>query len=151
MNEDQRKQYLIEIGNRIKELRLQRDMSQDELAQRSGYNSRSAINKIELGINDVPQSKIKAIAEALNVPVSEVLCWDEMDSTHDTAQLQLELKQIELDSAIEKSYGKSTGEAISMYVQLDIEDQAEIRGEMKQMLKGDKYAIQKESSGGKAI
>lgn len=151
MNEDQRKQYLIDIGNRIKALRLERDMSQDELAKRSGYGSRSTINKIELGINDVPQSKIKAIAEALGVPVSQILCWDEMDSTHDTNQLQLELKQIELEAEIEKQYGASTKNAVSMYVQLDIEDQAEIRGEMKQMLKSEKYSAKEESSNGQAM
>lgn len=151
MNEDQRKQHLLEFGNRIKQLRLERDMSQDELAKRSGYGSRSTINKIELGINDIPQSKIKAIAEALNVSIGELFCWDEMDATHDTKQLQLEVEQIELDSAIEKRYGKSANDAISLYSQLDIEDQAEIRGEMKQMLKGEKYAVQKESSSGKAI
>lgn len=80
MNEDQRKKYLIKFGNRIKELRLEKEMSQDELAKRCGYSSRSTINKIELGINDVPQSKIKAIAKALNVSVGTLLCLDEARS-----------------------------------------------------------------------
>lgn len=151
MNEDQRKQYLIEIGNRIKQLRTEKDMSQDELAKRSGYGSRSTINKIELGINDVPQSKIKAIAEALGVCVSELLCWDEMDKQHDTKKIQTELEQIELEEMISKHYGESTREAVSLYVQLDSDDKGEIRGEMKQMLKANKYAIKKESLEGKAI
>lgn len=141
MNEQQRKQYLIEIGNRIKQLRLERDMSQDELAKRSGYGSRSTINKIELGINDVPQSKIKAIAEALGVCVGEILCWNDFDEEHDSKQLQNEVDLIEL---IEQQHGKSTTEAFTMYTQLDIDDQGEIRGEMKQMLKSEKYAAKKE-------
>lgn len=141
MNEQQRKQYLIEIGNRIKQLRLERDMSQDELAKRSGYGSRSTINKIELGINDVPQSKIKAIAEALGVFVGEILCWNDFDEEHDSKQLQNEVGLIEL---IEQQHGKSTTEAFTMYTQLDIDDQGEIRGEMKQMLKSEKYAAKKE-------
>lgn len=141
MNEQQRKQYLIEIGNRIKQLRLERDMSQDELAKRSGYGSRSTINKIELGINDVPQSKIKAIAEALGVCVGEILCWNDFDEEHDSKQLQNEVDLIEL---IEQQHGKSTTEAFIMYTQLDVDDQGEIRGEMKHMLKSEKYATKKE-------
>lgn len=134
MNEDQRKQYLIEIGNRIKQLRTEKDMSQDELAKRSGYGSRSTINKIELGINDVPQSKIKAIAEALGVSVGTLLCWDEFDEKHDTKKIQ---KEINLIEHIEQQHGKTTREAFEMYIQLDSDDQGEIRGEMKQMLKAE--------------
>ena len=148
MNEDQRKQYLIEIGNRIKQLRIEKDMSQDELAKRSGYGSRSTINKIELGINDVPQSKIKVIAEALGVSVGTLLCWDEFDATHDTKEIQNEMNLIE---QIELQHGKTTSEAFGMYIQLDSDDQGEIRGEMKQMLKSEKYSAKDGSSGGKAM
>lgn len=148
MNEDQRKQYLIEIGNRIKQLRTEKDMSQDELAKRSGYGSRSTINKIELGINDVPQSKIKAIAEALGVSVGTLLCWDEFDEKHDTNKIQ---KEVNLIEHIEQQHGKTTREAFGMYVQLDLDDQGEIRGEMKQMLKAEKYSAKDGSSSGKAI
>ena len=148
MNEDQRKQYLIEIGNRIKQLRTEKDMSQDELAKRSGYGSRSTINKIELGINDVPQSKIKAIAEALGVSVGTLLCWDEFDEKHDTKKIQ---KEVNLIERIEQQHGKITREAYEMYIQLDSDDQGEIRGEMKQMLKAEKYSAKDGSSSGKAI
>ena len=148
MNEDQRKQYLIEIGNRIKQLRTEKDMSQDELAKKSGYGSRSTINKIELGINDVPQSKIKAIAEALGVSVGTLLCWDEFDKKYDTQKTQ---KEINLIEQIEQQHGKTASEAFGMYVQLDLDDQGEIRGEMKQMLKAEKYSAKDGSSSGKAI
>lgn len=148
MNEDQRKQYLIEIGNRIKQLRTEKDVSQDELAKRSGYGSRSTINKIELGINDVPQSKIKAIAEALGVSVGTLLCWDEFDEKHDTKKIQ---KEVNLIEHIEQQHGKITREAFEMYIQLDSDDQGEIRGEMKQMLKAEKYSAKDGSSSGKAI
>lgn len=151
MDEQERTQYLIEIGNRIKALRTERDMSQDELAKRCGYTSRSTINKIELGINDVPQSKIKAIAEALGVRVGDILCWKEMDKSFDTKKIQAEVEQIELDERIKKEYGASAKEALSLYVQLDTDDKGEIRGEMKQMLKAPKYSAKEESSSGKAV
>lgn len=112
-------------------------MSQDELAKRSGYGSRSTINKIELGINDVPQSKIKAIAEALGVSVGTLLCWDEFDESHNTIKIQ---KEINLIAQIEQRYGKTASEAFGMYLQLDSDDQGKVRGEMKQMLKAEKYS-----------
>lgn len=148
MNEDQRKEYLIMIGEKIKQLRLDRELSQDELAKRSGYDSRSAINKIELGLRDISQTKIKAIAEALGVGVGEILCWNEFDGTHDTKALQKEVSLFEL---IEQEHGKPTREAVSLFVQLDTLDQGRAIGGMEKMLESEKYGIQKESSKSKAI
>lgn len=54
-------------GDRIKQRRTELNMSQDELAHLVGYSSRSTINKIELGINQLRQKKIAAFAEALQV------------------------------------------------------------------------------------
>lgn len=53
-------------GERIKMLRENLGYSQAQLAKLLGYKSRSTINKIELGINDITQSKIKAFADVLN-------------------------------------------------------------------------------------
>lgn len=53
------------IGNKVRQRREELGLSQDELAKRCGYKSRSSINKIELNINDVTQSKILVLAKAL--------------------------------------------------------------------------------------
>ena len=61
-----------EIGRRIRELRIQKGLSQEELAKAVGYtskNSRSTINKVEKGQNDITQSKLEAYAKALDVSV----------------------------------------------------------------------------------
>ena len=50
-------------------------ITQDELAKRLGYKSRSTINKIELGINDVSYSKLIAIAAALETNLKDLLHW----------------------------------------------------------------------------
>ena len=65
--------YLIEFGKRIKARRQLLKMTQDELAQKSGYTSRSSINKIELGLVDPPQSKIIALAQSLGVTPTYLL------------------------------------------------------------------------------
>lgn len=61
------------LGDKIKRIRLMRGLSQDELAKRCGYKARSTINKIETGINDVPRSKIRIIAQALEIDESVLL------------------------------------------------------------------------------
>ena len=55
------------MGDIIKELRIKRGMTQEELAEAVGYSHKSSINKIEQGKTDISQPKIAAIAEALGV------------------------------------------------------------------------------------
>lgn len=63
------------IGERIKARREELGMSQDELAIKIGYESRSSVNKIELGLRNLPQSKIKLIADVLNTTPSYIMGW----------------------------------------------------------------------------
>ena len=67
----------MQIGERIKARRLQIDMSQDELAKKVGYKSRSSINKIELDGRGLPYPKIIKIAEALQVTPSYLMGWED--------------------------------------------------------------------------
>ena len=46
------------IGQRVKIRREELGMSQEELATKVGYKSKSSINKIELGFRVLTQSKI---------------------------------------------------------------------------------------------
>ena len=134
MIENDKKQFLIKFGNRIKQLRIAQSMSQDELAKKCGYNSRSTINKIELGINDIPQSKLKAIADALKVSPCDLLKIDE--------DIKI-IHQLTLEEQIISTYGQTVYECITLYQQLDDGDQGEIRGVIKQMLKSEKYLTKK--------
>lgn len=64
------------IGDKIKIAREQKKMSQDELARKLGYKSRSTIAKIESGENELTQSKIKKFAAALEVSISWLMDFD---------------------------------------------------------------------------
>ena len=55
------------IYQRIKHLRELNNMTQQELANKLGYKSRSTINKIESGMRDISQSQILEFANAFNV------------------------------------------------------------------------------------
>lgn len=69
------------LGDRIRSRREELRMSQEELATRLGYKSRSTIAKIESGENDLTQSKIVAFAEALNTTARWLLDYDDSDTT----------------------------------------------------------------------
>ncbi len=56
---------MSELSRRILQRRLELGLSQEELAQRMGYRSKSSITKLEKGVNDIPQSKVEEFAAAL--------------------------------------------------------------------------------------
>lgn len=61
----------------IKKRREELKLSQDELATKLGYKSRSSINKIELGLSDIPFSKIPLFAKALEIEPEVLMGWEE--------------------------------------------------------------------------
>ena len=67
---------MLELYHNIKRIREEKGMSQDELARLVGFKSRSSINKIEMGVNDITQSKLIAIANALHVSPGELMGED---------------------------------------------------------------------------
>ena len=77
------------LGQRVADLRKRLGMTQEELAHRIGYKSKSAINKIELGGRDLPQKKIADIARALGVSPAYLMGWDE-DKPEETGSLAAE-------------------------------------------------------------
>lgn len=63
----------MELYKNIRNRRIELGLTQAELAKKIGYRSISTIAKIERGINDIPQSKIKAFADALNTTPGELM------------------------------------------------------------------------------
>ena len=149
----------MSIGDRIKIRREELGMNQEELAKRLGYKSRSSINKIELNQRDLPQAKIKAIANILDTTPSYIMGWDEEENIE---QIQTELEIVEM---ISKHYGNQViqilndllqfdsseqeklSSFIAKYKELDLCDRAELRGYMfskiEDMMKSEKYSVKK--------
>lgn len=68
---------MVTVGQRIADERKRLSMTQEELAHRVGYQTKSAINKIEMGLREVPQKKIAAFASALGLSPGQLMGWDE--------------------------------------------------------------------------
>lgn len=64
------KSFLIALGNRLRELRIARNLTQEDLGFMVG-NSGKQIGRIERGENNVTTCMIYAICQALNISISE--------------------------------------------------------------------------------
>ena len=61
------------IYEKIRQLRINAGMSQDDLAKAMGYKDRSMITKIESGKVDISQKKILAFSRIFNIAPSVLL------------------------------------------------------------------------------
>lgn len=71
----------MEVGERIRRRREELKMTQDELAQKVGYTSRSSVAKVEANANGMVQSKLILFAEALQTTPAYLLGWTEASAT----------------------------------------------------------------------
>jgi len=67
---------MSELSTRVRLRREELGLSQEQLAQRMGYRSKSSITKLEKGINDLPQSKVEELAQALETTPAALLGLD---------------------------------------------------------------------------
>ena len=65
------------LGQRIRNRRLELDLTQDELARKMGYKNKSTIGKIEADVNDITSSKVVEFAHALDTTVAYLMGWEE--------------------------------------------------------------------------
>ena len=71
------------MGERIKQRRMELDLSQRDLAAKMGYASNTTIAKIEQGKVDVSQARAAQFAEALGVSVAYLMGWEEIQKKND--------------------------------------------------------------------
>lgn len=84
------------VGNNICQRRKQLGLTQEELAQKMGYKSKSTINKIELGVNDIPQNKILKFAEVLGTTPAHLMGWIEPETNNEIQLSEGETMLLEL-------------------------------------------------------
>lgn len=95
---------MLLLYERIKLLRTQKNISQSDLAKMTGYKDRSSIAKIEKGIVDLSETKIKLFAKALNTTPSYLMGWsEEQQPTTIETKIQDNVKQLNNENK-EKTY-----------------------------------------------
>lgn len=71
------------IADRIRERRIELQLSQTDLAKRMGYSDKTSVSKIETSGNNVSAKKIKRAADALNVSMAYLYGWEEPNHAED--------------------------------------------------------------------
>ena len=77
------------LGDRIKKIRLENNMTQQEFAEALGYTHKSMVNKIETGLTDMSFDKVVMLILTFNVNAAEFLDLSDaetnklMDLAHD--------------------------------------------------------------------
>jgi transcriptional regulator with XRE-family HTH domain len=94
-------------GERIKELRLLSEMSQEELGKRVGVQ-RAAINKYEKGtVENIPIKTIEKIAQVFDVSPAYIVGWNKEDTS-----LSAEVKTIQ---GVKLFYGSDSVELLESF------------------------------------
>lgn len=88
-----------ELYENIRKRREELGMSQEALARRVGYTSRSTIARIERGDITIPSDKIETFARALRVLPEYLMGWTEDEGVTVTDE---DLYDPELDALVEK-------------------------------------------------
>lgn len=67
-------EYIKKFAENLKRIRKQKKLTQDDIA---GENiSRAMVSLVEIARTDITLTKIKAIADALNIPVKELFDFE---------------------------------------------------------------------------
>lgn len=81
------------LGDRVRAERVRQGITQDELAKKAGYSSRTSINKIENG-RPVSLKVVHKLAEALNVSEWYLLGSCDAEDTTPYAEIKDKIKQM---------------------------------------------------------
>jgi len=121
----------MEIGDRIRQKRIQLGLSQDELAQKAGYKNRSSIHKMEKNLQRPQVDDLPKLAKALDVHVDWLVNGIEIERTQ---YKDLDEKS-HLFDYVSRLYGSSAAEAVDLFSKLDDYQKGKIIGQMEQMTK----------------
>lgn len=123
----------MEFKDLVKKRRNEIGITLEEVGKIVGV-SKATVQRWESGeIKNIRRDKIEKLAKALQTTPAYLMGWEESAKTSSYT-----LPEIKPPSEVDPDQF-----VLDMYKKLDVEDKAEIRGEMKQMLKGSKYKKKK--------
>jgi transcriptional regulator with XRE-family HTH domain len=106
------------VGERIKKRRLELEWSQEELARRMGFKSKSTICKIENGEDNLTTTAVKKYADALLTTPSYLMGWEDdivkyVDDSFNDSGVTKDSEDIDKAKALYKLYSEASPEVQS--------------------------------------
>ena len=126
------------IGERVKAARERKGFTQDELAHKLGYKSRSSINKIEKE-RDIPRSMIVKLAEILDVTPAYLMGWDEekIDKSNISAVFNDNIHMVPVFESVSAGFGAYADDHIVEYCPFIINSEKEAADTIAIRVSGD--------------
>lgn len=115
------------MGERVRKARENKGYTQEELALKLGYKSRSSVNKIEKE-RDIPRSMIVKIAEILDVTPAYLMGWDEPESkpAGNAKKLPSEyIRMVPVFESVSAGFGVGAENAVIEFIPLFIQSDYE--------------------------
>lgn len=111
--------FVNDIGKNIARRRTELGLTQEELAFLMGYKSKTSINKIEKGINDIPQTKIVKFAEVLRTTPSYLMGWEQTEKKNNViVDIVARMRTDEDFLSLVESLSRMDAEKIAVFKQL---------------------------------
>ena len=115
--------FIMTTGQIIKQLREERDMTQEQLAEKMGYSHKSSINKIETGKSDLPQSKLVEFAKVFGVSPCDLLGYEPDEQMKEWETLYNSNHALQKETALLKCvkdlYGKEAVKILELFNELN--------------------------------
>ncbi|WP_302362563.1 helix-turn-helix domain-containing protein [uncultured Megasphaera sp.] len=133
-----------QFGTKLKKIRIEKNMSQDEMATFLG-TSKQVISRYEKNQRTPKITTAQEYAVKLNVPllylIDDTVTSLDFSDNNDSDNL----------ISLGRSISSEDLEILTLYMQLDEIDRAEIRGEIRGMLRANKYTDTKKENTEKTL
>lgn len=122
------------MGDIIKKLRLEANMTQEELGQKIGVQ-KSAIRKYEKGeVENIKRSTIKTMAELFDVSPCYLMGWE--DNYNPGGKLE---KEVSLIEQIQQQYGKDAVQLLTQFNELNELGRTKVLNDISDLTELPKY------------
>ena len=123
------------IGERIKQCRILKGMTQLELAQQLGYRSKSSITHIENG-RDIPRSMVVTLAEILETTPSYLMGWEAKEPGNVAAAYENSTYMIPLFHDVAAGFGTYADSQVVEYIPVFAETPTKARNMLAIRVRG---------------
>ena len=141
--------FYMTTGQIIKQLREQKGMTQEKLAELMGYSHKSSINKIEMGKADLPQSKLVEFAKIFGVSPCDLLGYEPASDEQMQVWNELYNSKNELQKAslllkcVQDLYGKDAVKMLELFNELNKKKKKKAIDSLNDLTEISKYTEQK--------